>query len=314
MKIQELFSKGGFLNSILTLFTGSTIAQAVPVLISPILTRIFSVEQFAVLAIFTVLCSLIGVIATARYEVAVTLPKRDSDAAHLVHVSVLITIIVSAFSFIVFNFFANSIALLFANPDLEEVLWLVPIFVFFYGIGQSFNYWLLRDKNFRSIAGGRVIQSLTNSGTALSLGVLKFPFNGLVIGNLFGQLASTGFLFYLTKKFTTIRLNPFRFSKTGMREQASAYSEFPRINSLQSLIDMFQSTGVIFLLSSFFGSLVVGFYGFTIKILQAPLSLLGNSISLVFYKEASEIGTAGKELRELLRKTVLTLLVIFYIR
>ncbi len=310
MKIREIFSKGGFLSNILTLFTGSSIAQAVPILISPILTRIFSVEQFAVLTIFTVLCSFIGVVATARYEVAVTLPHKDSDAAHIVHVSVLITVIVSSVTFIIFYFLGENIAALFANTDLAEVLLFVPLFVFFYGIGQAFNYWLLRDKNFKSIAGGRVIQSISNSSIALATGLTKTPFNGLVLGNLVGQVSATGFLFYLTKKQSLLRLNPFFYSKSGMRTQAIKYSEFPKINSLQSLIDMFQSIGVIFMLSNFFGSIVVGFYGFTIKILQAPLSLLGNSISLVFYKEAAEISKPGKELRDLLKKTILTLALI----
>ncbi len=307
MKIKEIFLKGGVINNILTLFTGSTIAQAVPIMVSPILTRIFSVEEFAVLTVFTVLCSLVGVIATARYEIAITLPQKDEDAAHLMHVSVTITLIVTAISFIIFYLFGARISLLFSNNDLTGVLLLVPVFVFFYGIGQAFNYWLLRDKRFRSIAGGRIFQSFSNSGVALSSGLFKMPFNGLVAGNLTGQIAATGFLFYLTKKQSLIRLNPFYYSRSGMREQAAKYSVFPKINSIQSLIDTFQSTGVVFLFSSFFGSIVVGLYGFTIKILQAPLSLLGNSIALVFYKEAATIATPGPRLRKLLRNTLLTL-------
>jgi O-antigen/teichoic acid export membrane protein len=310
MKIKEIFSKHGFIGNVLTLFTGSSIAQAVPILVSPILTRIFTVEQFAVLTIFTVLCSFIGVVATARYEVAVTLPDKDSDAAHLVHVSVLITLLVSFVSFIVFYFFGTGVARLFGNDDLAEVLLLVPIFVFFYGIGQVFNYWLLRDKYFRSIAGGRIFQSITNSSVSLGTGLLKAPFNGLVIGNLSGQISATGFLFYLVKKQSLLRLNPFFFSKKGMKAQAKKYSEFPKINSIQSIVDTFQSIGVVFMLSNFFGSIVVGFYGFTFKILQAPISLLGNSVALVFYKEAAGIGVPGPELRNLLKKTVLTLTII----
>lgn len=307
MRIRQLFSEGGFVRNFLTLFTGSSIAQAVPILVSPILTRIFTVEEFAVLTVFTVLCSLIGVIATARYEVAITLPKSDDDAVHLVHVSVLITLIVTACSLVFFLLFGNVVAGWFDNPELDNVLLLVPVFVFFYGIGQAFNYWLLRDKRFRSIAGGRVFQSFSNSGVALASGLLKAPFNGLVAGNLTGQVSATAFLFYLTKKQSVIRLNPFFFSRSGMQREAKNYSAFPRINSIQSLIDMFQSTGVIFLLSNFFGTIVVGLYGFTIKILQAPLSLLGNSISMVFYKEATTISDPGPRLRKLLKNTLLTL-------
>jgi O-antigen/teichoic acid export membrane protein len=66
--------------SILTLFTGSAIAQAIPILVSPLLTRLYPVVDFAALTIITTLISLVGVVVTGRYEFAVGLPADDRDA------------------------------------------------------------------------------------------------------------------------------------------------------------------------------------------------------------------------------------------
>ncbi len=62
--------------NILTLMTGSTIAQAIPIAISPILTRLYTPEDFGVLALFTSLVTIFSVISTGRYEFAIMLPKK----------------------------------------------------------------------------------------------------------------------------------------------------------------------------------------------------------------------------------------------
>ena len=80
--------------SILTLFTGSAIAQAIPLLVSPLLTRLYSVEDFAALTITTTFISLVGVVVTGRYEFAVGLPEHDQDGKRLVQLAAMITIVV----------------------------------------------------------------------------------------------------------------------------------------------------------------------------------------------------------------------------
>ena len=48
--LDKLKPKSEFSRNVLTLMTGTTIAQAIPIAISPILTRIYTPEDFGVFA------------------------------------------------------------------------------------------------------------------------------------------------------------------------------------------------------------------------------------------------------------------------
>ena len=58
--INKLKSKSEFTKNVLTLMTGTTIAQAIPIAISPILTRIYTPEDFGVFALYIAIVSFIA--------------------------------------------------------------------------------------------------------------------------------------------------------------------------------------------------------------------------------------------------------------
>jgi O-antigen/teichoic acid export membrane protein len=78
--------------------TGTTIAQAIPIAISPILTRLYSPDDFGIFALYMSITSITGVVSTGRYELAVMLPKKDEDAMNIAVLSVFIALVVYQFS------------------------------------------------------------------------------------------------------------------------------------------------------------------------------------------------------------------------
>ena len=113
--IKSLKPKSEFSRNVFTLMTGTTIAQAIPIAISPILTRIYTPEDFGLLALFLAITIIIGSIANGRYELAIMLPEKDEDA---INISALGFIISSSMSLILlilvffFNdYFVNVIAI-----------------------------------------------------------------------------------------------------------------------------------------------------------------------------------------------------------
>ena len=72
--------KSEFTKNIVTLMTGTAIAQAIPIAISPILTRIYKPEDFGVFALFLAISSILATVVNGRYELAIMLPKKDEDA------------------------------------------------------------------------------------------------------------------------------------------------------------------------------------------------------------------------------------------
>jgi O-antigen/teichoic acid export membrane protein len=305
--IRKLSAHSGLVRNILTLFTGSTIAQAIPVMVSPLLTRLYPVTDFATLTVVTTLISLVGVVVAGRYEVGIGLPADDREARQMMYLAVFVSLITATFSFLVIFIFKLPIASLLQNEEAANYLLLVPLAALFYGLYQALSYWNIRRRNYGTLAASRVSQSITNSGISLGWAVTGWGMNGLVFGNVAGHLAALVYTWLripLTDKSQMAEVKP---DRNSMKRLAKQYADLPRVNGLHALSDMAQATTVIFIISAFFGAIVTGLYGLTIRILQAPLNMIGSSFSIVFYKEVSEKIGKGQKVLKLVRSTVSTL-------
>jgi O-antigen/teichoic acid export membrane protein len=81
--IRRLKPKSEFGRNVLTLMTGTTIAQSIPVAITPILTRLYTPEDFGLLAVFVALTAILGSIANGRYELAIMHPEKDEESINI---------------------------------------------------------------------------------------------------------------------------------------------------------------------------------------------------------------------------------------
>ena len=100
--INKLKPKSEFSRNVLTLMTGTTIAQAIPIAISPILTRIYTPEEFGIFALYMAFISIGAAIVTGKYEMAILLPKRNEYAKYLVVISIFLT---TCFSILLYIFY-----------------------------------------------------------------------------------------------------------------------------------------------------------------------------------------------------------------
>ena len=291
-----------FLKSVITIFTGGAIAQVIPFLIEPILTRIYKPQEFALFAQFVSFTTLFTIIATARYELAIMLPKTERKSINILALSLIITLIITVISFIIVLFFRFPIAHFLKNEKLSIFLWLTPIAVLFAGLYQTFNYWSLRNKRFGLISISRIVQTTIYSGGNILLGLLKWGSRGLIIAFIVGQFAS--FLSFLIKFFRSDKRTTKLINKKEIREMATQYSDFPKINSLHAFTDILQQSIVIFLLSYFFTSDDVGYYSRTFRLLIAPISLIGSSVGQVFFQRSSSEYAQGRNIRKFVLKNI----------
>ena len=92
---RQLFPEGSFVANVLILMTGTTIAQAIPIVASPIITRIYAPDEFGTFALYMAIVSIVSVMATGKYELAVMLPEKEEDAINLVALSIFLSSFVS---------------------------------------------------------------------------------------------------------------------------------------------------------------------------------------------------------------------------
>jgi O-antigen/teichoic acid export membrane protein len=281
---RKLF-KSEFARNVLTLVTGNTVAQAIPVAISPILTRLYSPDDFGVYALFASLTGIMAVVATGRYEAAIMLPEQEEDSANLTTLSVSLTIIFSALLFFLVLVLNNPLAQLLGNTAVAPWLYIVPLSVLFLGTYQSLNYWWNRQKAYRRLASSKVYQSGVMSAGQLGLGVLKAGGGGLIAGAVAGQFAAA--LILLKAIWKNGRGSFSETSPEQMKAMARRYSRFPRFSIAGAFVNSLAYNLAYILISMLFSSTVLGFYALVYRVLATPSTVIGSAIAQVYFERAS---------------------------
>ena len=290
--LKKLKLKSEFSRNVLTLMTGTTIAQTIPIAISPILTRIYTPEDFGVFALYMSIASMVAVVATGRYELAIMLPKKDEDAIQLVILSILIAVCISFITFLIVFILNKEITNMLGNPKISNWLYFVPLTVLLTGIYQSLNYWNNRNKEYKNLAISRVADTSTNATVNL-LGIFfKIGASGLILGSIIGKIVGI-FSLQRSRNMTT----PVLYRKLKMIALARKYKKFPLINSLHAFINILKNNLVTIYISIKYTSSILGFYYFVLRIMQLPSSILGGSLAQVFYKQASVIYNNKKDIQ-----------------
>ena len=303
--LNKLKPKSEFSRNVLTLMTGTTIAQAIPIAISPILTRIYTPEDFGVFALYIALVNFIAIIVTARYELAIVLPKEDENAVNILALSLIIVVGIVVFITIIILLFKDKLLLFLDIKSIGNFIYLIPFSILVAGLNQSFNYWANRKQYFTTMSSSQIFQSITIGVTQPVLGYFNI-FGGLIIGNLFGKIISGFILINKFFKNDTVQIK--NINKDIILQQMKKYKDFPLINSLHAFSDIIRTSGSAILISSFFGSAILGLYALSLRVLQVPVGIIGSALGQVLYKKFSFMYNNNENLYLYAKRIVLILL------
>ena len=71
------------LRAVLTLLAGGALAQALPLLLGPWLTRLYRPDEFGIYHLFAAVAANLAVVACARYEFALPMAQDEPEAEAL---------------------------------------------------------------------------------------------------------------------------------------------------------------------------------------------------------------------------------------
>lgn len=311
----KLDFKNTFSRNVLILLSGTVIAQAIPLAISPVLTRLFSPSDFGLFALYFSVSQIISVFITGRYEMAIILPEKDEDAINVVAISIIITLFVSLISLLIILFFGRNIADLLNSSEISDYLFLIPVTVFAIGIYTIFNFWLNRKGHYKNISSGKITRSAFSSFLSIGFAFTLLKTGGLIIADTVGQIAAGLFVFFKSLKRDKDKLQ--FISGRSMIIQSKRYIHFPKFNIISGLFEKGSGQLPVILLSSFFGTSISGFFSFSQRIIAAPGALIGSSVGDVFRQEVSiefiEKGNCRNTFLELLKLLVLLAIIPFLV-
>lgn len=276
-----------FFGDVLTLVTGTTVSLIITILASPIITRLYGPAAFGLVALFTSITGILGVIVCLRYELAIVLPKSDEEAANIFGLCMLLVVVVSAITIPLLIILEQPLVQFLKAPQLGQFFWLIPPTLLISGTFLALNYWNTRTKQFKRLSIARISSSFSTTGTQLGMGFLGYTSGGVLIyANILGQLVSTC---VLGMQIMRDHLSFFKqnISWKGMTDTFRRYSNFPKYDVWSALINQISWQVPVLLLSSFFSTTIVGYYSLGMMMVTLPMSLIGGAIAQVFFQRAA---------------------------
>jgi O-antigen/teichoic acid export membrane protein len=283
--IVSLRLSDGFVRNVFILMSGSTFAMIIPVLASPVLTRLYSPSDYGIFALFVSLVTACSVLITGGYDSAVVLPKRDRDALNIVAVCVILSLALGVVLLLIL-WLASGYADELSGSRISAWLLWVPLLASVIGLQQTFSFWANRKRQFRTLAVNRVVESVATPGISVGLGACSFGVGGLVMGLLAGKIIATSMLVRNVWRDK----NKWRpsFQRQGVLKQVVRYRDFPLFFAPTSFLDVLALQVPVLLLAKFFGPTVVGLFALTTRVIGAPLTLLSSCVGQVYYQWMAE--------------------------
>ncbi len=277
-----------FLKNVLIIATGTAAGQAISILAAPVITRIYTPEDYGIFTTFMAIIGVTGSFSTLRYAVAIPVAENDKLADNALRLSFFVTFSLTLLiTFIIFtsgHFLLN----LFSATRLSSFLWIIPIAFLGTGTYSALNFWALRKKNFKTITKAKIYQGAFGAGFKIGLGWIGLRPVGLLIGILAQQLAGIGSLMLKLIKEEPGFFN--HFQKDEILYAAKRFKDFPLYQTWSQILLSLGPQLPVFFIAAYFGSETVGLYGLAFSMVSMPLNLLGTSISQVYFAEIAQYG------------------------
>lgn len=266
---------------------GTGVGQAIVLLATPVLARLYRPEDFGALALLTTLGNVAMMVACLRFDVA--LPSAADDAVRgLVRASVVGSLVAGIVA-------ATGAAWLAGQPWLSREVaallsrpLLVGACVTLVGLYQVGGAWLLRRGRYGSIAALRVAQ-----------------------GGVFAALAvsrAVGLLWAHALSFAGGLLVAWRAARDGggrpCTAVASEHRQFPLYGLPGAALDVVGYSTSIWVIVGHYGPGAGGEYSQVQRLIGAPLMLLSISLGQVLMRHTAELLEDRIALRRLVVRTL----------
>jgi O-antigen/teichoic acid export membrane protein len=300
--------KTEFTKNIITVLSGSTFSTLLPIIISPILTRLFNAtDDFAPFAFFISTCYIIASIANSHYTTAILVADSDEESTTVFQLSTIINLLAFLILSIVIFCTGKKIMHYFNAPNsFIGFLWLVPITVLIMGIYANFLQQSFRAKKFKRVALSRMLQSTITAITQIGFGMYVKNINGLIIGFVAGQFISLLVIGILS--FLENNTKYFNYNLKSLYYCSKKYGMFFTYQTLADFINVLTQQMPTFLLGRFNFIQEVGWFGFANRIIIAPSSIVTGAIGDVFRQKAAVDFTQQKNALAIFNKTLKILL------
>jgi O-antigen/teichoic acid export membrane protein len=300
-----------FAAQVLTVMTGSVLAQAIPLIAAPLLARLYGPSEFGYYGGFMAVVGIAGPCSTATYEQAIMLPREQAAGRHLLSLTLVLAGVLSVLVLLAAIVGGGLLARTLGLPGLGPYLYWAPLYVASYGAFQALYFWAHRQQRFEATASSRVVQAAVAVAISLALGVGGVQ-GGLIVGAVLAQVIATA---YLALQRGLISRTDIVLHAAELGAVAFRYRDLPRYSLPQQFLDGLRESALAATLTGAFGPGALGLYMMANRLLKAPLAVIGSALSQVYYQKAAHLSHSGERIWpstwKLLKRVLLAAVVIF---
>lgn len=311
MKLRQLFRRGpqdagsgAVFKGMLTLAMGSGGARLISIATIPIVTRLYTPDDFGVLSVFSGLVLMLAPLVTLRYGQALPLPHHNGAAMNLLVLTLGLVLSLSALVAVGLWLWGDALLRLLSMEVLTPWWWLIVLGVLGTAGYETLTMWATRARAYKLMARTQVIQSLAGAGVKVGLGVVGVQPMGLLIGQIVNQAGGTGR--FLSQFRPAFRANWRHVTRGRLVKLAWRYRGFPIWRLPSRFLMAYTDQMPVLFIAGAYGAAASGQFAVSTMILGLPVMLLGQTMSNAFYAELSQKDVArSPEWRYRLAKGVL---------
>lgn len=249
----------------------------VQLVITMVLARLLTPEQYGTVAIVTVFTSFFAILADLGVSTAIVQYKdlSKSDCNALFFFSVLLGVALS----LIFCLLSLPISYVYADGTLIPLCCVASLSVLFNTLNMVPNGILMREKRFKSISVRLVVVSVAAGAAAIVLALLGFGCYALV----WNAILTAALVFFWNWAGT--RLD---FSNRNFKEPLKVIWRFSAFQGGFSIVNYFARNLDNLLLGATVGAAALGYYDKAYKLMQYPLNYLTGIFSNVLQPYLSE--------------------------
>lgn len=282
----------GFVRSAGILVGGTATAQALTVLALPLLTRLYTPEDFSLLAVYVAMLTMVSVIACLRLEIAIPIPEDDTEAANLLALGFIFASLSALIAAAVVVFFGTAFFQAVGQPQMQRFGWLLPLGIWLAGSYAAFQFWSTRKKRFPAIAMTRMTQAGSGLAAQLGLGLVGVGAVGLMLGH--ALMAGAGIINLAWRSLRMDRSILRTISLHRMAEALGKYRKFPQYSTFESLANVAAIQLPVILIAALAVGPEAGFVLLAMRAMGIPVTLIGGATGQVYLSHAREEMNKGR--------------------
>lgn len=269
------------------LASSNVLMYLIPVIVTPILTRIYEPASFGEWGVFSGLFSIINVVLFLCLENAIV-KSKDQDYVKVSIVSFITAMVIIAIVgvlFLIGDFFEIRFVLEFPCKTFFVVYLLANVFytILFNIANRKEQYWVM--------SVGSLSTGIAQAIIRILFGYIIIFDNGLIAGTVFAQIIATIFFVAFCGKWIKRDFRRDDLKLSNLKKTLISNKKFPLYDAPATLLAFSAFNLPVIILSLYFDKSEIGCYSVILQLLLLPMSFIGSAIGKVYYQEISKACT-----------------------